>query len=201
VRGPKARRVGIASSCVRYRPALLDLLADPTGAALPPRARAHLDGCAACHLEFTDTVLMGMAVRRSLAPAREALPPGDAWPRLRNRLSRQRRTQTPGRAASPLLGVALATGLAIATLVPLGLRLASPHVLHEAGVDPAAIRAADHRDAADEARLMRASAIRGRETYATEAGSPAPPGLVNLQAGVAAAVRSASQSPLIAAPR
>jgi hypothetical protein len=157
----------MASECVRNRPALLELLADPTGAVLTPPARAHMERCASCRVELADVVLMGIAVRRFLAEAREAQPPSDAWPRLRGRLSRQRRTPAQGRAASSVLGLALAAGLAVATLVPLGLSLASPHALNETGVNPAAIRAADQRDGAAEALLMRAAALKGREAYST----------------------------------
>ena len=39
---------GMSGECVRHRPALLDLLEDPTGAQLTAPARTHLDTCATC---------------------------------------------------------------------------------------------------------------------------------------------------------
>src|SRR4029079_15158623 len=83
-------------------------------------ARAHLDSCSACRAELQDAVLMGIAVRRTMADAAVAVPPAEAWPRLRRRLERNRPAPGLGRAGSPLVGVAMAAGLAIALLVPLG---------------------------------------------------------------------------------
>jgi hypothetical protein len=48
-------------------------------------------------------------------------------------------------------------------LVPFSGSPASAQAIHEAGVDPAAIRAADQRDGADEARMLRAAARTGIE--------------------------------------
>jgi hypothetical protein len=154
---------GGASECVRYRPALLDLLEDPLGFELSGTARAHLDTCATCRDELADLVLMSFAVGRSLAEARAARPPDDAWPRLKGRLSRQRRSETAGRASSPVLGLVLAAGIAVALLVPLGRPVASSQLIHEAGVNPAAVRAADHRDEEYEARSLRATVRAGKE--------------------------------------
>ena len=109
---------GVRSDCARLRPALLESAEGGGGAALRPRDRAHLDACARCRHEVTDLALMAIAVRRSLAAAREAEPSAEAWPALRARLLRQRGARTLGRIASPVLAALMAAGLAVAMLVP-----------------------------------------------------------------------------------
>jgi hypothetical protein len=192
---------GVAGECIRHRPALLDLLEDPMGFQLGAPARAHLDSCATCRGELADLVLMSFAVGRSLAEARAARPPDDAWPRLKGRLSRQRRSQTPGRAASPVLGLVLAAGIAVALLVPLGRPVASSQLIHEAGVDPAAIRAAGYRDAEDEARRLRATVTAGKEASSGNENSRARVELVRHEAAPLPVKRGPARSPLSASAR
>lgn len=170
-----------SGACHRHWPALVDLLEDPLGGRLPSGARAHLDVCAVCHAEFGQLVLAGHTVRRAFAEACDAQPSSSAWLRLRARI--QRRPPGLGRAASPILGVALSAGLSAALLLPLGaMRLGAapdsgqPPAIMEAGLDAAAIIAAGRRDAEGEARywrertrVVRDVSLRERNTRARQA--------------------------------
>lgn len=196
-RGPAA----LGGECVRHRPALLDLLEDPLGNQLPAAARTHLDGCGHCRSEMADAVLMGLVLRRTLADARDARPPADGWPRLRTRIERQRATPRPGLAASPVAGVALAASIAIALLVPLGLPMAGHQAMHEAGVDPAAIRAAGHREAEAEARQQRATILAGKEASSNHDVSRAREELIRQEVAPVREWRAPIRSPFTGTPR
>jgi hypothetical protein len=192
---------GMSGECVHHRAALLDLVEDPTGRELAAPARTHLDTCVTCRGELADLVLMSFAVGRSLAEAREARPPADAWPRLRGRLSREQRHQPPGRASSPVLGLMLAAGLAVALLVPLGRPVASSQLIHEAGVNPAAIKAAGYRDAEDEARRLRATVNAGKEASSGNENSRARAELIRYEAAPLPVRRGPTRSSLMASAR
>jgi hypothetical protein len=191
----------LGGECVRHRHALLGLLEDPLGGELTAGDRAHLETCGSCRAEVEDAVLIGVAVRRTLAEARVARPPADAWPRLRSRIERQRATPHPGRAASPVLGVALAASLAIALLIPLGLSGTSRAPIHEAGVDPAAITAAGHREAEAEARQLRATILAGKEASSNDDLSRAREALLRQEAAPVREWRTPSRSPLTSTAR
>ena len=150
-------------SCDQYWPALLELLGDPAGATVAGPARDHLEACGRCRSEVAGLVLASYAVRRTFAEAARARPPADAWPQLVKRI--QRAPARPGRAASPILALALGAGLATGLLLPLGAMPGGrtmPIVIQEQGLDPAAITAAERRDAQDEARRLRAAAVAGK---------------------------------------
>jgi hypothetical protein len=185
--------------CRRLRPALLQLIEDPSGTSLTAAARAHLERCERCHADVAEVVLAGIAVHRSLAPARESRPAADAWPRLRTRVTR--RSASPGRAASGVHGIALSAGLAMAMLVPLGLPLARGHVVHEAGIDPAAIRAAGYRDAEDEARHLRAIILAGKEASSDDDNGRARVDLIRDEMAPVPDWHAPSRSPRIASVR
>ena len=110
-----------AGSCVRHRPALLDfsrtLLARPSRAARAHPSR-HLPGC---RDELADVVLTGVAVRRALGARADGPPPAPGLAYGPGCL-RRRWTAAPGRASSPVAGLALAAGLAPSPCwCPLGL--------------------------------------------------------------------------------
>jgi hypothetical protein len=187
--------------CVRHRRALLGLVEDPLGLELTPGDRAHLEVCPRCRAEIEHAVLVGVAVRRTLAEAQAADPPADAWPRLRTRIERQRAAPRPGRASSPVLGVALAASLAVALLIPLGLPGSSREAIHEAGVDPAAIRAAGHRDAEAEARQLRATILAGKEASSDDDHSRAREALIRQETAPVREWRTPFRRPLNATAR
>lgn len=191
---------GPGPDCRRHCDALFGLLADPAGANLPAAARAHLDTCPSCHERCSELLLAGHAVRRAFADTPMAHASGDAWPRLRARI--QRRSPTPGRASSPILGMALAAGLATSLLLPLGVvNLAVPHVrapqaaIHEAGLDPAAILAAGRRDAEDEARRLRETARAGREAMSADDHGRGREAMLRYELATAADARSSTPRP------
>ena len=124
-----------AGPCRRHRPGLLALLEDPLGGQLAPAARGHLDACAACRAEFGQLVLAGFVVRRAFDADPLPEPSALAWRRLRARVDR--REPSRGRAASPVLGLALGAGLAVTLLLPLG-------ALHVGGSAPLPVPAAIH---------------------------------------------------------
>ena len=189
--------------CRRHRDALLGLLEDPAGTALPDAARVHLDACRQCRERLSELVLTGYVVRRSLAVASRARPSGDAWPRLRARLLR--RSRTPGRASSPILGLALSAGLAASLLLPLGVvNLGSPQdrtrplSIHEAGLDPAAIQAAGRRDAEDEARRLRETMRAGKEARSSDDNGRPRAKLILYEPATALDRRSSKPRPAVA---
>jgi hypothetical protein len=197
-----ARRVPrLGGECAEHRPGLLGLLEDPLGRTLTAAARAHLERCAECRADLTDAVLMGVAVARSMADARTATPTADAWPRLRTRIERQRATPRIGRPGSSVMSVALAAGLAIALLIPLGMPVSSRAPMHEAGVDPAAIKAAGHRDAEGEARQLRATILAGKEASSDDDLSRAREELIRREAAPVPEWQVPSRSPLTATAR
>lgn len=187
--------------CTVIEDLLEDLLVDPPGGDRTAAHRGHLDRCACCRKEIEDAVLMGIAVRRTMAAARLARPPGDSWPSLRSRIERQRAAPRRGRAASPVLGAALAAGLAIALLIPLGLTVSSREPIHEAGVDPAAIAAAGHRDAEAEARYVRAAILAGKEASSDDDIDRAREALLRVETDPAREWRVPSRNPLTARAR
>jgi hypothetical protein len=199
--GAQAKPWALRADCARHRAALLDLLEDPVGTSLPAPTRAHLDLCGACRVELADTLLMGFAVRRSLTVPPEGLPPADAWPRLRDRLWRRQRAPTIGRASSPVAGLALAAGLAVAMLAPLGLPVSGGYAIHEAGIDPAAIQAAGHRDAEAEARLQRATELAGKEARSEDDNGRARAELIRFEVAPVPVWHAPSRSPLVASAR
>jgi len=189
------RSGGGRGDCVRRRAALLELVEVPAGGALTPGDRAHLESCARCRAEITDLALTAAALRRSFAATRDAEPGEDAWPALRARLLRQRGAGSAGRAASPLAAVVLAAGLAVAMLLPYGLPLAGPQVIHEAGIDPAAIMAAGRREAEVEARQLRALVLAGKEASSTDGPNRARMELIRFEVLPVSAPRTPPRGP------
>ena len=189
------RAGSLRSDCVRRRAALLGLVEDPAGAALTPGDRAHLESCARCRAEIADLALTAAALRRSFAAARDAEPGKDAWPGLQARLLRQRGVRSAGRVASPIAAAIMAAGLAVAMLVPYGLPREGPQTIHEAGIDPAAIRAAGRREAEDEARQLRALVLAGKEASSTDGPNRARLELIRYEALPVSAPRTQLRGP------
>jgi hypothetical protein len=190
-----------ASDCFRVQSALVELLDDPLGEGLDPDSRAHLESCPACRDEITAAMLTSRRLRQTFTMTGTPTPDADAWPRLRDRVLRARAIARVGRAASPVLGLALSTGLAVALMVPLAARSAPAGARDEAGVLPAAIRAAGARDAADEARQLRATSRVGKEASSDDADTRARAVLIRLETAPVTDWGSTARNPRSTAAR
>ena len=80
----------------------------------------HLAACRACRTEVEELALLSFAIRRAWRDTGGPEPPADAWPRLRERVSRPRSPRRLAWAASSIAGVAMGTALAIGLIAPLG---------------------------------------------------------------------------------
>ena len=185
----------MTSSCASYRADLLGMLDDRIGSHLARGARDHLDGRDACRMELSATLLTSVSVSRSLRAAAAAQPPDDAWPRLRTRILRQRAVRRPGREASPIVGLAVGAALAMALLVPIARPDASTAALHEAGIDPAAIRAAGYRETQTEVRELRARVLAGKEASSDDDVSRARVDLIRQEVAPVTEWRDPPQNP------
>jgi hypothetical protein len=185
-------------ACARFRPDLLELLDDPLGTHLSEAARRHLDACSTCRADVAETVLTGVALRRSFLPAASASPSDDAWPRLQARLQRSRGSgDRTGHVASPAAGLALSLVVVLAVLVPFG-RPADATQLHESGVDPAAVRAASDREAVEEMRLWHAALLAGRQDAAQDDVNWAREDLIRQEIAPIAQMREPAHNPVLA---
>lgn len=169
------------ADCARYRAALVAVAtaagsrAGTSPGGVDPDGARHLDQCTACRNEAQELALLSFAVQRVWHPAQDIEPPADAWPRLRERVSR--RPVGLGRAASSIAGLALGAGLTIGLLAPIGLgggaRLGgeSAVVLSETGFiqsPPAVLRTPEDRD--ERQWLLR----QARERLIIQGGAGAP---------------------------
>jgi hypothetical protein len=134
--------------CSRFRPWLgARAAAASASPAVPPQVPAgldvdrHLAACRACRTEAEELALLSFAIRRAWQGAADLEPPADAWPRLRERVSRPRPTGRLVWATTSMAGVAMGTALAIGLIAPLGMAMPfADHgraVVGEAGVDGA----------------------------------------------------------------
>lgn len=130
---------GRPGSCRIHREVLLDFVDQRELGPGTPAALEHLDRCDACRNELATFVLAIHAVRRLLAEARTAEPPGDAWERLSARV--QRPVTSAWRARSALAGVVVSAGLVAALIGPAVVWRPRVLVEGEPGPGPAVILA------------------------------------------------------------
>jgi anti-sigma factor RsiW len=109
--------IQFSGSCARHRSALVDFvdhaeIGPATGSAL-----AHLDRCGSCTAELEAIVQTITALRRLGDEAGRMEPAPDAWPRLRERLTRWR--PRSWRIMTPLAGTAMSLALVAVVVVPL----------------------------------------------------------------------------------
>jgi hypothetical protein len=109
--------IQFGGACGRHRPALLDFVDRAEIGPGTDAALAHLDLCARCTTHLEKIVQTITALHRIGDEAGHVEPADDAWPRLRDRLTRWR----PGRwkVMSPIAGTAMSLALLVVLLVPL----------------------------------------------------------------------------------
>ncbi len=78
--------------CRSHRAVLLDFVDRAERTPRLDAALDHLAGCASCRRELEGAALTIAALRRLSRAVAAAEPPNDAWPRLRDRIRRRRRT-------------------------------------------------------------------------------------------------------------
>jgi len=110
--------IQFGSACARHRPALVDFVDHAEIGPATADALRHLDGCTRCTADLEAIVQTITVLRRIGDEAGWLEPAADAWPRLRDRLTRWR--PAPWRIMSPVAGMAMSLAL-VAVLVPLGL--------------------------------------------------------------------------------
>jgi len=110
--------IQFGSACARHRPALVDFVDHAEIGTATAAALRHLDGCTRCTADLEAIVQTITVLRRIGDEAGWLEPASDAWPRLRDRLTRWR--PAPWRVMSPVAGMAMSLAL-VAVLVPLGL--------------------------------------------------------------------------------
>jgi hypothetical protein len=109
--------IQIGGACARYRPALLDFVDHAEIGGATAAALVHLDRCDRCTAELESIVQTITALRRIGDDAGRQEPAADAWPRLRERLTRWR--PAPLRIMSPLAGMAMSVALVAVLVAPL----------------------------------------------------------------------------------
>lgn len=104
-------------ACARHRSALVDFVDHAEIGPATASALAHLDRCGRCTADLEAIVLTITALRRLGDEAARIEPAADAWPRLRNRLTRWR--PASWRIMQPLAGTAMSLALVAVLIVPL----------------------------------------------------------------------------------
>jgi hypothetical protein len=107
--------IQFGSACARHRPALVDFVDHAEIGPATADALRHLDDCTRCTADLEAIVQTITVLRRIGDEAGRLEPAADAWPRLRDRLTRWR--PAPWRIMSPVAGMAMSLAL-VAVLVP-----------------------------------------------------------------------------------
>ena len=122
--------IQFTDSCARHRSALVDFVDRAEIGPGTSVALAHLDSCVRCTSEL-ESILQAITVLHRIGDeASLTEPAADAWPRLRDRLTRWR----PGRwkVMSPIAGMGMSLALIAVLVVPLrfgtGTVAASPNL-------------------------------------------------------------------------
>jgi hypothetical protein len=109
--------IQFSMACARHRSALVDFVDHAEIGPATGHALAHLDRCARCTADLEAIVRTITALRRLGDEAGRLEPEADAWPRLRDRLTRWR--PTSWRIMTPLAGSAMSLALVAVLIVPL----------------------------------------------------------------------------------
>ena len=104
-------------ACARHRSALVDFVDHAEIGPATAGALAHLDRCGRCTADLEVIVQTITALRRLGDDVGHLEPEADAWPRLRDRLTRWR--PASWKIMNPLAGTAMSLALVAVLIVPL----------------------------------------------------------------------------------
>ena len=107
--------IDLGRSCRRHRTALLDVGVGGLRGPDTPGALDHLERCDRCRTEVESTVLAVAGLRRLATDVSTVEPSADAWPHLRDRVTRPHAPRLGF--MSPVAGMAMSLAIVVATVV------------------------------------------------------------------------------------
>ncbi len=126
-------------SCRRHRAALIDFVDHGDLSDSAEAAFAHLERCGRCVTELEATALTITALRRLGDAMARQEPRADAWPRLRDRITRRGRARSI--LMSPATGMAMSLAIVAVMVIPLSFGAGEATILAPT-VPPAAVSSA-----------------------------------------------------------
>lgn len=109
--------IDLTGSCRRHRAALIDFVDRGDLSDSAEAAFSHLERCGRCVSELEATALTITALRRLGDAMARQEPRADAWPRLRDRISRRGRARRV--LMSPATGMAMSLAIVAVMVIPL----------------------------------------------------------------------------------
>lgn len=115
--------IDLAGSCRRHRNALIDFVDRGDLSDSAEAAFMHLERCGRCVPELERMALTITALRRLGEAMARQEPGADAWPRLRDRITRRitRRSRIRSALMSPATGMAMSLAIVAAMVAPLSI--------------------------------------------------------------------------------
>lgn len=109
--------IDLTRSCRRHRAALVDFVDRGAFGDSAEAAFSHLERCGRCVTELEATALTIAALRRLGDAMARQEPRPDAWPRLRDRITRRSRVRSV--LMSPATGMAMSLAIVAVMVIPL----------------------------------------------------------------------------------
>ena len=131
--------IDLTGSCRRHRAALIDFVDRGDLSDSAEAAFSHLERCGRCVTELEATALTITALRRLGDAMARQEPRPDAWPRLRDRITRRSRVRSV--LMAPATGMAMSLAIVAVMVIPLSLGTGEATILAPTAV-PAVIGSA-----------------------------------------------------------